>query len=57
VDSADVAPTAQAMEAFETYQRLVTRQLERWTTAKSKDLEALNTLLRQRGFSMISLTH
>ena len=55
VDSADVAPTAQAAEAFEIYQRLVARQLEHWAEVKRKDLEAFNALLKERGLPAISI--
>jgi hypothetical protein len=55
VDSADVAPTAQAIEAFETYQILVARQLERWAAVQTKDVELLNALLRLRGLPAISI--
>jgi len=57
VDSADVAPTKQALEAFETYQGLAAKQIARWNAVKSKEVEALNTLLRQLGLSTIELTH
>lgn len=56
VDSADAAPTEQAIQAFQIYQELIRRQLERWALVKSKDLPALNTLLRQQGLPAISLT-
>jgi len=56
VDGADATPTVQAKEAFETYQSLVSRRLEEWSTVKGKELEAFNGLLRERGLPAISIT-
>jgi hypothetical protein len=56
VDSADAVPTVQAKEAFETYQTLVSRRLENWSSLKSTELKAFNALLRERGLPTISVS-
>ena len=55
VDSADSAPTAQAVGAFATYKRLLDQQLAEWNAFKTKDLPALNTLLQQRQLPAITV--
>jgi len=55
IGSADAAPTAQASEAYETYRRLLEKQLADWQLIQSKDLTDLNTLLRRAGLAEISL--
>ncbi len=48
VEGADAAPTAQANEAFVTYERLLDQQMMKWEQLKGKDLPALNELLREK---------
>ena len=55
IGSADGAPTAQASEAYETYRRLLAKQLADWQLMKSKDLTDMNTMLRRAGLAEISL--
>jgi photosystem II stability/assembly factor-like uncharacterized protein len=57
VGSADTAPTAQATEAVETYLQLLLRQRYSWAELKSKDLIAVNSLLRQAGLSEIKVAN
>ena len=55
VDSADSAPTAQAVSAFGTYRELLDQQVAKWNALKEKDLPALNTLLQQRQLPAIHI--
>jgi photosystem II stability/assembly factor-like uncharacterized protein len=55
VESADTSPTAQATSAFDSYRRLLDRQLEKWNTLKVKDLQALNAVLPQRQLPAIRI--
>lgn len=48
VDGADAAPTAQAASTFVLYRNLLDQHVAKWTTVKTKDLAAINALLRQR---------
>ncbi len=54
VESADVAPTAQANEAFTTYERLLSQQIGKWDRLKTVDVANLNGELRRRGLSQIN---
>src|SRR6185436_11311035 len=42
VESADVAPTAQANEAFTTYERLLGEQIAKWDRLKTVDVASVN---------------
>jgi hypothetical protein len=53
VDSADAAPTTQAIAAFAEVQRALDEQLTRWADLRNKDLPALNQQLKQAGVSSI----
>jgi hypothetical protein len=53
VESADSAPTTQAVNAFGTYRHLLDQQLAKWNGLKEKELPALNTLLQQRQLPQI----
>ena len=55
VDGADAAPTAQAASAFVTYKQLLDQQIAKWSLVKTKELPALNALLRARQMSEISI--
>jgi hypothetical protein len=55
VESADSAPTTQAVNAFGTYRNLLEQQLAKWNALKEKDLPALNTLLQQRQLPTINV--
>jgi hypothetical protein len=48
VESADAAPTAQAASTFVSYNQLLDQQMAKWAAVKTKDIPALNSLLRQR---------
>ncbi len=56
VDGADTAPTAQAEAASEEYRRALDRQLGMWAELKSRDIAALNEMLRQRQLPVITVT-
>jgi photosystem II stability/assembly factor-like uncharacterized protein len=49
VDSADAAPTTQAVATFAEVERVLDEQLARWTEIRNRDLPALNQLLKQAG--------
>ena len=53
VDSADLAPTTQAIKTFETYENLVIKQLDRLAALQKQDIAALNARLRARGLPEI----
>ena len=53
VDSSDAAPTAQAVSAFATYQKLLPKELAKWAALKKSDIPALNALLRERQLPLI----
>lgn len=54
VESADVAPTADALTAFQKDQQAVRKALAQWNEIKSRELARLNTLLRQANLPPIS---
>jgi photosystem II stability/assembly factor-like uncharacterized protein len=56
VDSADAAPTTQAVAAFAEVERALDEQLARWAEIRNKDLPALNQLLKQAGGTPIDLS-
>jgi hypothetical protein len=53
VESADSAPTTQAVSTFGTYRKLLDQQLAKWNGLKEKELPALNALLQQRQLPQI----
>jgi hypothetical protein len=55
VDSADVAPTQQAMEEFESARKDLSTALRNWDELRRKDVVAVNELLQQSGARRISL--
>lgn len=55
VESADSAPTTQAVSAFGTYRNLLEQQLAKWNALKAKEVPALNTLLQQRQLPTIEV--
>jgi photosystem II stability/assembly factor-like uncharacterized protein len=55
VGSADVAPTADAVTAFQRDQRAVQQALAEWNGIKSKGVSRLNSSLKQAGLPPISL--
>ncbi len=55
IESADVAPTHDALTAFQQAQQLLQATLARWREIKSKDLPQLNELLRQVKLPPLSL--
>ena len=54
VESADAAPTADAVTAFAHDQQLTRKQLARWEEVKLKDLPRLNEMLRQGNLPLVS---
>jgi len=54
VDGADVAPTTQALTAFEQLQRTLASVLTRWSDIKEKDVKTLNGQLRQANLPLLS---
>ncbi len=55
VESADAAPTAQAYQVFEKLARLEDEQLAKWQDLVSKDLAALNDLMRKQDIPVLML--
>ena len=55
VESADVAPTADAVTAFRQDQADMRRVLAQWSEIKGKDLPKLNASLKQAGLEPVSL--
>jgi photosystem II stability/assembly factor-like uncharacterized protein len=55
VDSADAAPTTQAVAMFAEVQRVLEEQIGRWTEIENTDLPALNKDLKQAGIPAIDL--
>ena len=55
VGSADLAPTADAVTAFQRDQQAVQEALAAWDKIKSQDVPHLNSSLRQAGLPPISL--
>ncbi len=55
VESADVAPTADAATGFRNNEQAQGRALEEWERIKAEDLSRLNALLHEAGLPVISL--
>ena len=55
VDSADAAPTADAVTAFGRDQQLLRKLLAQWEEVKSKDVPRLNESLKKAGLSTLSV--
>jgi photosystem II stability/assembly factor-like uncharacterized protein len=55
VDSADAAPTTQAVAMFADVQRALDEQLSRWAQVQNQDLPALNKDLKQAGVAAIDV--
>jgi photosystem II stability/assembly factor-like uncharacterized protein len=55
VESADSAPTTQAVSTLGTYRKLLDQQLAKWNGLKEKELPALNALLQQRQLPQIAI--
>jgi len=55
IESADVAPTPDAMAAFQSIQTVLRAALAQWAEVKGKDLPQLNEMLRAAGLPAISL--
>ena len=54
-DSADAAPTTQAVATFEEVNRALGEQLERWAEMQKRDIPALNQELKHAGVAEINL--
>ncbi len=57
VESADAAPTTQAYQVFEKLARREDEQLAKWQDLVSKDLVALNDLMRKQDIPVLMVTH
>jgi photosystem II stability/assembly factor-like uncharacterized protein len=55
VDSADAAPTTQAVAMFGDVEKTLDEQLIRWTEIQKKDLPALNAALQQAGIPEVKV--
>jgi hypothetical protein len=55
VDSADAAPTTQAVAMFSEVNAALDEQLKRWRDMQSADLPELNRQLRQSGVHEIEM--
>jgi hypothetical protein len=55
VDSADAAPTSQAVATFADVQKALAEQLARWTEIQNTDVQALNRELKQARMAVINL--
>jgi photosystem II stability/assembly factor-like uncharacterized protein len=55
VESADRGPTAQAAAFFEQLRKELNQEIARWQELMSKDLSALNSLLRKRNLAVIEI--
>ena len=55
VDSADTAPTTQAISTFAEVQQALDQQLSNWQEIKTKDIVATNSELRKAGLSPINV--
>jgi photosystem II stability/assembly factor-like uncharacterized protein len=55
VDSADTAPTTQAVATFAEVEHALDEQLARWADIRNKDLPALNQVLKQAGVTPIDV--
>jgi hypothetical protein len=56
VDSADAAPTSQALAAFADLQKALPLALAKWNEMKTRDLPAFNEKLRAAGFPEIQIS-
>jgi photosystem II stability/assembly factor-like uncharacterized protein len=54
-DSADAAPTTQAVAMFDDVEKALNEQLHRWEEIQKKDLPALNQQLRGAGLQLITV--
>jgi hypothetical protein len=55
VNSADSAPTSQAVATFAEVQKALADQLARWTEIQNTDVQALNRELKQARIAVIDL--
>jgi photosystem II stability/assembly factor-like uncharacterized protein len=55
VESADAAPTQQSMEVYEVLRERLGVQLAKWNEVTSKDLPALNDLMRKENVPLLAL--
>jgi hypothetical protein len=55
IDSADAAPTTQAVAMFTDVKKALDEQLKRWQELQSRDVAGLNRELKQAGFREIDL--
>ena len=55
VDSADAAPTTQAIGMFGDVQQALEQQLSRWQEIKKQEIPTLNATIRQAGLSPINV--
>jgi hypothetical protein len=55
VDSADAAPTTQAVAMFDQLEQALDEQLERWLQLQRTDVQALNQELKQAGMQAIDV--
>jgi photosystem II stability/assembly factor-like uncharacterized protein len=55
VDSADAAPTSQAVTTFDEVQHALEQQLDRWAEIQKQDIPALNQDLKRTGIAEIDL--
>jgi len=55
VNSADSAPTSQALATFAEVQKGLADQLARWTEIQNTDMQALNRELKQARIAVIDL--
>jgi photosystem II stability/assembly factor-like uncharacterized protein len=56
VDSADAAPTTQAVTTFAEVRKALDEQLARWGEIRNKDLSSLNQQLKQAGLPVIEVS-
>jgi photosystem II stability/assembly factor-like uncharacterized protein len=56
VESADTAPTAQALAVYDSLRQRLEAQLARWNEVTGRDLPALNDLIRKEGVALLALT-
>ncbi|MEJ2007214.1 MAG: hypothetical protein P8Z30_03505 [Acidobacteriota bacterium] len=55
VESADAAPTPDALKAFRQRKQVMESTLRAWNEIRTKDLPRLNSLLRQAKLRVISV--
>jgi len=56
VDSADVAPTTQAVATFDGLQRKLGQLSAEWNTVKTQDINSLNQQLRKAHLSTVNVS-